>query len=312
MVCPLINTDTLPRVASLKSGDQGDDVTRLQRYLSKFGYLESDILDSFGVPRSQAAAPPPAFGTFDDNTKQALQRFQEYHHLPVTGEFDTATLGLMGQPRCGFPDTAEYVLQGNKWNKTNLTYGFNEFSSDLSAGQIRSAVTQAFGLWSAVTPLSFQEVSMSSNPDIVIRFVTGNHGDGSPFDGLSGTLAHAFYPPPNGGAIAGDTHLDDAETWSVNLPPSGTDLVSVLAHEFGHALGLAHSTVNGALMYPYYSGPHRYLHSDDVGGIQELYGTGAQWHEWEDLRGVIIGAPTVASWSANRLDCFVRGTNNRM
>ncbi len=153
---------------------------------------------------------------------------------------------------------------------------------------------------------------MSSNPDIVIRFVTGNHGDGSPFDGPSGTFAHAFYPPPNGGAIAGDTHLDDAETWSVNLPPSGTDLVSVLAHEFGHALGLAHSTVNGALMYPYYSGPHRYLHSDDVGGIQELYGTGAQWHEWEDLRGVIIGAPTVASWSANRLDCFVRGTNNRM
>ena len=106
--------------------------------------------------------------------------------------------------------------------------------------------------------------------------------------------------------------LDDAETWSVNLPPSGTDLVSVLTHEFGHALGLAHSTVNGALMYPYYSGPHRYLHSDDVAGIQALYGTGTQWHGWEDLGGVIVGAPTVASWSANRLDCFVRGTNNRM
>ena len=37
-----------------------------------------------------------------------------------------------------------------------------------------------------------------------------------------------------------------------------------------------------------------------------------RWRGWEDLGGVIIGAPTVASWAANRLDCFVRGTNNSM
>ncbi len=37
-----------------------------------------------------------------------------------------------------------------------------------------------------------------------------------------------------------------------------------------------------------------------------------RWRGWEDLGGVIIGAPAVASWSRNRLDCFVRGTNNRM
>jgi Subtilase family/Repeat of unknown function (DUF346) len=37
-----------------------------------------------------------------------------------------------------------------------------------------------------------------------------------------------------------------------------------------------------------------------------------RWRGWEDLGGVIIGAPAVSSWSANRLDTFVRGTNNRM
>jgi len=37
-----------------------------------------------------------------------------------------------------------------------------------------------------------------------------------------------------------------------------------------------------------------------------------EWRGWEDLGGVIIGAPAVASWASNRLDCFVRGTNNNM
>ncbi len=307
--------DYLPTASGLKTGSKGDQVKRLQRYLTNFGYLDSTVLDTYGVPRDRAAAPAAKDGTFDQNTVQALKRYQEFHGLSVTGELDEASRELMSKPRCGFPDVAEYVLQGNKWNKTALNYGFNEFTGDLSTAQVRNAVTQAFGFWSAVTPLTFSEVPLASSPDIVIRFVTGNHGDGisNAFDGPGGVLAHAYYPPPNGGAIAGDTHVDDAETWSVNIPPSGTDLVSVLAHEFGHALGLAHSTVSNSLMYPYYSGPHRYLHSDDTAGIQALYGASVgTWHGWEDLGGVIIGAPAVSSWAANRLDCFVRGTNNRM
>lgn len=34
------------------------------------------------------------------------------------------------------------------------------------------------------------------------------------FDGSSGTLAHAYFPPPNGSTAAGDLHLDKAENWS--------------------------------------------------------------------------------------------------
>ena len=120
--------------------------------------------------------------------------------------------------------------------------------------------------------MQFTEVS--GNADILIRFVAGEHGDGEPFDGVGHVLAHAFYPPPNGGDIAGDAHFDEAETWSVDIPvPSRSiDLVTVAAHEFGHSLGLAHTSVNGALMFPTYSGSHRFLAADDIAGIQSLYG----------------------------------------
>lgn len=55
----------------------------------------------------------------------------------------------------------------------------------------------------------------------------------------------------------------------------GYSLFLVAAHEFGHALGLDHSSVPEALMYPMYTFTEEHpLHRDDVQGIQHLYGEG--------------------------------------
>lgn len=283
--------DLVPSRPGAKKGSKGKAVAQLQQYLAKFGYIESEVLGQFGVRRVEQEVdveqPPAEMGEFDDSTEHALCEFQRFNNLEVTGKLNSETLALMKQPRCGFPDTAQFVVQGNKWNTNDLRYGFDGFTGDLTQAQIRGEIEKAFDLWAAVTPLTFNEVAPAQNAEIRINFVTGSHGDGSPFDGPSGVLAHAYYPPPNGGDIAGDTHFDDAENWTIG--GAGTDLCTVAAHEFGHALGLAHSTVQGSLMYPYYGGPACALTQDDIDGIQQIY-----------------GAPPTAGWQNNKtvLRCY--------
>ena len=76
--------------------------------------------------------------------------------------------------------------------------------------------------------------------------------------------------------MAGDIHFDDDENWTMAERPifSGQpiDLVTVAAHEIGHALGLGHSNVSCALMNPLYNGSHRFLAQDDINGIRAIYG----------------------------------------
>ncbi|XP_042327579.1 matrix metalloproteinase-25 [Sceloporus undulatus] len=223
----------------------------------------------------------------------AIKTMQRFAGLPTTGELDQKTLDMMNQPRCSLPDiigTSElmrrrrrkkrYALSDSLWKKTDLTWHVHSFprSSQLSEAHVRNLLFYAFRAWSNSSALTFREVS-SEQADILVDFTHSYHQDSYPFDGPGGTLAHAFFPGEH--PISGDTHFDYEETWIYDpgneMSGRGTDLFAVAVHEFGHALGLAHSSAKESIMIPYYQGPvglpHLYqLPLDDVMGIEQLYG----------------------------------------
>lgn len=163
---------------------------------------------------------------------------------------------------------SKYNVGDSKWNKNVLYYYINNTSNHLTYYEREQAIQNAFAQWEQYTTLTFVQVNNPTIADLHIRWTTGDHGDGHPFDGSSGVLAHAYYPPPSGGSYAGDLHFDDDENWSIGN--AGIDLESVALHEIGHLLGIEHSNDPNAVMYPYYN-YNRTLHYDDVMAVQQLY-----------------------------------------
>lgn len=74
--------------------------------------------------------------------------------------------------------------------------------------------------------------------------------------------------------MSGDAHFDDDERYTLGTS-DGTNLFWVALHEFGHSIGLDHSNIRGAVMYPWYQGykgDDVSLTDDDIRGAQSLYG----------------------------------------
>ncbi|XP_049746854.1 neutrophil collagenase [Elephas maximus indicus] len=200
-----------------------------------------------------------------------LKEMQRFFGLNETGKPDAETLEIMKKPRCGVPDIGGFMLTpGNpKWNHMNVTYRINSYPSCWTKAEVETAFRKAFALWSRASRLSFTNIS-EGKADIEIGFFEKEHGDNSPFDGPNGILAHAFQP---GQDIGGDVHFDAEETWTNSF--ENYNLFLVAAHEFGHSLGLAHSSDPGALMYPTYAYTDTSSYSlpeDDIEGIQAIYG----------------------------------------
>ncbi|MFH4980482.1 hypothetical protein AB6A40_007191 [Gnathostoma spinigerum] len=162
-----------------------------------------------------------------------------------------------------------YILSSKKWTKRTLKWRLVDGQlSESDRFIIRNTLHRAFSLWQSVAALNFVEVpdTMEIPVDIEILFAKGGHGDGIPFDGPNGIIAHAFYPTKGG------LHFDAAESWTLNRY-DGINLYQTAVHEIGHILGLEHSTDSRAVMFPAHRpyDPDYTLGDDDIRGIRKLY-----------------------------------------
>lgn len=79
-------------------------------------------------------------------------------------------------------------------------------------------------------------------------------------------MGHAFAP------TSGIFHYDGDETWSDRGDPAAFDLETTAVHEIGHLLGLAHTSVPEAIMFPTLGrGIIKRIADDDIQGIKDLY-----------------------------------------
>ncbi|KAL1828345.1 hypothetical protein ACET3Z_006757 [Daucus carota] len=282
-----------------QKGDKPQGLHQLKNYLSKFGYINSGIGNNNLNVQSLESESKNVDHIFDETLEAAIKTYQLNYHLKPTGILDAKTVSSMMLPRCGVSDITnghsrmraarkraphhrhhhhhtvshyKFFSGSPKWPafKTNLSYKFeNNTPADAA-----NAISRAFDKWASATQFTFTRIENDTSPscnstsDITIGFHSRDHGDGFPFDGPYGVLGHAS--PPTRGSL----HLDADEPWSIGPMEGYIDLETVALHEIGHLLGLEHSSVESAIMFPSVAdNMTKDLHGDDVQGIRELYHT---------------------------------------
>ncbi|XP_038054882.1 72 kDa type IV collagenase-like [Patiria miniata] len=248
--------------------------------------LHQELTPWSDLPSSQdgQASAPRKFQE-DDTTLESsknLPRDDRTNHV--------STRQARGKPRCGVPDPIRledddhsvnrrqrrYSVDWTRWKKKHLTYRILNYPYyyRMTEDQVDDSIDRAFKQWDDATPLTFRRITYGY-ADIHIKFATWHH-DHCPyeFDGVNGTIAHAFVPNGLHGDLDGDVHFDDSEVYTY-YGDEGYNLFQVALHELGHSLGLQHSWTEGAIMAPEYSGymPDLKLQEDDIRAAQLLYGT---------------------------------------
>ncbi|XP_070503315.1 matrix metalloproteinase-25-like isoform X2 [Chironomus tepperi] len=244
---------------------------KLIAFMQTYGYLNNPIDMREGLVAESLYA--------ENAIIDGIKNVQRFGGLYPSGVMTDETIKLLSAPRCGVKDVLSFserkkrfVVGAKNWEKRKITYFIANYSPKVNETEMESAITKAFDAWSLYSRLIFKRINDTS-ADIIIAFGSYYHGDRYPFDGPGNILAHAFYPYEEN-SYGGDIHFDNDENWKKGSQTlnDGVDFMTVAVHELGHSLGLAHSPVYNAVMFPYYKGVSpAQLDYDDILGLYQLY-----------------------------------------
>jgi len=173
-----------------------------------------------------------------------------------------------------------YKLNGPKWGVQQVPYYINPANPSMTAANAIAAIQAGANAW-----------SMQSNANILPYYMGQTSGTSITKNGRS----EVFFRNASNGGLYGETYwwydgsyrLIEADIVfysTYRFFPGGSGcsgsalyLHDAATHELGHALGLGHSGVSTASMYPtmgWCSTSARTLDSDDLAGIEKLYPSG--------------------------------------
>jgi hypothetical protein len=171
-----------------------------------------------------------------------------------------------------------YMTNSVKWNHTPVAYYVNPVNLDVTQSAAIAAVRAGADTWAIQSDATFSfayagtSTQATNTFDSVNLVMFRNAASGS-------AIATTYWWSSGTNILDTDIVFWDGSfrfyTGTSGCTGSGSFYIEdIAAHEFGHALGLGHSTISGATMYPSTSAcnaGNRLLDPDDVAGVEVLY-----------------------------------------
>jgi matrixin len=175
----------------------------------------------------------------------------------------------------GAVEPSAYSLSGPSWAQPQMTYLINATNLDLPMLSAENALRAGADVWLQQSG-AFRFVYGGSSVQTTNTFDSVNLVLFR--DAVSGSAIATTYWWSSGNRIvdADIVYWDGGFTFFAGSSgcSGGFYIEDIAAHEFGHALGLGHSTSVDATMYPSVSScstRNRTLDADDIAGVRALY-----------------------------------------
>jgi hypothetical protein len=172
---------------------------------------------------------------------------------------------------------AAYVFTGPKWATRTVNYYINPANADVSAAAAEAAIQVGAATWGSQSSADFRFYYMGRTSGSTVL----NNGKNEVFFrnvAAGSTVAETYWWTDSGGRLldADIMFYDGGISFFTGSSgcSGGLYIEDTAAHEFGHALGLGHSSDSSATMYyvtTWCSTSGRTLSNDDLAGVEALY-----------------------------------------